>query len=267
MPKVLRENFSISTWLLAGALLQSILVLIVPRWYAVLPVVLVLGARLADALAVTWGWKKNPYLDGAILHRVSAQVPDTDGQFHADASAEKVVIFLLGAKSNHPLGLFAPNFKKIGDYLASMVAQLDQSSDDCCQGFLGGSSWTSQDKNGATEFLLISYWRSVDDVHRYATGPLHREAWDWWQATVKQNDHIGINHEIFEADAHHWESVYLNFQPTLLGATTFLRKGDKIIGGTVDDQYISPLVDARRGKLRTSAGRLGGGSGGEQHYE
>jgi heme-degrading monooxygenase HmoA len=246
-------------------LLQSILVLIVPRFYAMLPSVLFLGVRFIDTMAVTLGWKRNFYVDDAILHRVSPQMPDSEGQFHAEPAQEKVVIFLLGAKSNHPMGLFAPNFKKIGDHLNGMIRELDSHDHDheLCQGYLGGSSWTCQDKNGATEFLWISYWRAVDDVHRYAAGPLHRAAWDWWHEAIKENDHIGINHEIFEAAPGHWESVYLNFQPTMLGATTFLRKGDKLIGGTVDDQYLSPLVDARRGKLRTSAGRLGGAAGGE----
>lgn len=31
-----------------------------------------------------------------------------------------------------------------------------------------------------------------------------------------------------------------------------------MIGGAVEDKWVSPLVDARRGKLRISAGRFGG---------
>ncbi|EHY61277.1 hypothetical protein HRR83_008974 [Exophiala dermatitidis] len=251
----LRENFSLSTWLLLGALLQSIVVFIVPRLYATIPLILMLGARVFDAMAVTWGWKKNPMLEGALLHRVSPQIPDEDGNFHEDAAEEKVVVFLLGAKANHPLGIFSPNMNTISGFLTGMISNLDDTAIE--NGFYGGSNWTNQDKNGATEFLFLSYWRSTEDIHKYAYSPLHREAWDWWNKTIKQNDHIGINHEIFEVDRKHWEAIYVNFQPTLLGATTYLRKGDKMMGGTVDDQWISPLLDARRGKLRSSAGRLG----------
>jgi len=251
----IRENFSLSTWLLLGALIQSAIVFVIPRLYAFLPVFLVLASRLADSLAITYGVKTNHYLDDAILGRVSPQIPDGDGKFSENPSSEKVVVFMLGAKCNHPMGLFAPNFKEIGDTLNNMTKALEKNSID--NGFYGGSMWTSQDKNGATEFLFLSYWRSTEDVHNFAYLPVHREAWDWWNATVKQNDHLGINHEIFEVDRHHWEGVYLNFQPTLLGATTYLKKGDKLIGGTVDDEWISPLIDARKGKLRTSAGRLG----------
>ncbi|EXJ80093.1 hypothetical protein A1O3_08379 [Capronia epimyces CBS 606.96] len=251
----LRENFSLSTWLLLGALLQSIVLFIVPRLYATLPLILVLGTRVVNTMAITLGWKKNPYLDEALLYRVSPQIPDEDGNFHPESSEEKVVVFLLGAKSNHPLGIFAPNFKIVGDSLMSMISDLNQGAPD--NGFYGGSSWTNQYKNDATEFLFLSYWRSTEDIHKFAYSPLHHETWDWWNKTLDQNDHIGINHEIFEVDRKHWEAIYVNFQPTLLGATTYLRKGDKMIGGTVNDQWISPLIDARRGKLRSSAGRLG----------
>ncbi|KAK5045089.1 hypothetical protein LTR84_010237 [Exophiala bonariae] len=253
----LRENFSVSTWLLIGALLQSILVFIIPRLYAFLPVFLILAARFGDSLAITFGFKRNYYMDDAILHRVSPQIPDEDGNFHEDSSNEKVVVFMLGAKSNHPLGIFAPNLKETGDFLNNMTKALEQNSVE--NGFYGGSTWSSQDKNGANEFLFLSYWRSTEDVHNFAYQPVHRAAWDWWNASVGDGklDHIGINHEIFEVDRHHWEGVYINFQPTLLGATTYLKKGDKMVGGNVPDQWISPLIDARRGKLRTSAGRLG----------
>lgn len=252
---MLRGNFNISTWLLFGALIQSLVVVLIPRVYAVLPVVLVLLVRFADTMAITFGFKANPYLKDAILHRVTPQIPDADGQFSDEASNEKVTVLLLGAKCNHPLGMFAPNFKDLGDLLTGMVRQLERNSVE--HGFYGGSSWVQHDKNGALEVLFISYWRSAEDVHKYAYGDLHRKTWDWWTALDENNKHLGINHEIFEVDRRHWEGVYINFQPTNLGATTYLQKGDKMIGGTVEDRWIHPLVDARRGKWRTSSGRLG----------
>ncbi|KIW12897.1 hypothetical protein PV08_08084 [Exophiala spinifera] len=251
----IRNTFSISTWLLMGALLQSLVVFIVPRFYAMLPSILILGARLLDTLAITYGFKRNPYLEGAIHGRTSPQIPDEDGTFHEDSSAEKVVVFLLGFKSNHPMGFLTPKATAVGTYFNKMVKDLEKNSPD--SGYYGGSSWQSQAANGAPENLILSYWRSTEDIHKFAYGPVHREAWDWWNKVIKDVDHIGINHEIFEVDRKHWEGIYVNFQPTLLGATTYLRKGDKLVGGTVEDQWISPLIDARKGKLRSSAGRLG----------
>lgn len=64
-------------------------------------------------------------------------------------------------------------------------------------------------------------------------------------------------HEVFEADQGMWEGVYINFQPTLLGNTTYLKKDGKLVGGEVSEEWITPLMDAGRGKLRTSMGRRG----------
>jgi hypothetical protein len=110
------------------------------------------------------------------------------------------------------------------------------------------------------EFLIISYWHSLADVHAFAHSPTHREAWRWWESTLKEHKHIGFMHEVFEADRGMWESVYVNLQPTLAGATTILKKGRDLVQGNVGDTWITPLLEAR-GKLRTSNGRRGGKEG------
>lgn len=61
--------------------------------------------------------------------------------------------------------------------------------------------------------MFLSYWRSIEDLHAFAHAPLHREAWTWWEKTIKAHGFIGVNHEIYEADRGHWENVYVNFQP------------------------------------------------------
>jgi hypothetical protein len=48
----------------------------------------------------------------------------------------------------------------------------------------------------------------------------------------------------------------VNHEPSLLGGTHSFIKGDKDIGGTVEDVWVNNVVDAAKGKLRTSAGRL-----------
>lgn len=60
-------------------------------------------------------------------------------------------------------------------------------------------------------------------------------------------------HEVFEAPAGMWESVYLNTQPTMMGATKILRRDGK----EGEKEWISPLVDASGGELRSSHGRRG----------
>jgi len=51
--------------------------------------------------------------------------------------------------------------------------------------FLDRLPFKERMRNGAIEFILISYWRSIEDVHKYAHGPAHREAWKWWESTLK----------------------------------------------------------------------------------
>lgn len=108
------------------------------------------------------------------------------------------------------------------------------------------------------EFVFISYWRDIESLHTFAHGPLHRQAWLWWEKTIKLHDFIGINHEIYEAEPGHWENMYANFQPTGLGATTYLHRGNgEVEGGRVGDEWISPLIDASKGRFKASTGRLG----------
>ena len=77
----------------------------------------------------------------------------------------------------------------------------------------------------------------------------------WWEKTLRQHDMIGINHEIHEAPARGWENVYVNLQLTGLGATKFQKKTEE----AASEEWISLLVDARRGKLAKSGFRLGRG--------
>ena len=74
---------------------------------------------------------------------------------------------------------------------------------------------------------------------------------------MSAHKHIGFMHEVFEAPRGMWEGVYINFQPVLLGATTYLKRGGKREGGEVKDEWVSGLLDANRGRLRTSNGRRG----------
>lgn len=104
---------------------------------------------------------------------------------------------------------------------------------------------------------MISYWRSIEHVHAYAHSPLHEKAWLWWDKSLASHKHIGLYHEVFESPKGMWEGIYINFQPTLLGATTYLKKGGELKGGQVKHEWVSGLLDANRGRMKTSNGRRG----------
>ena len=250
------NGVSMTSWLLIGGALFLPIAMFVQPLYVLLPILAILIGRFTYCLLVTFHLLPNPYLKDSILHRTSAQIPNLDGEFSETGASEKVVCFHLGAKYNHPLGALAPNVKELGDRFSAMNKNLDENLGS--NGYMGGSIMYNVDARGAIELSFISYWRSIEAIHEFAYGPIHRSAWDWWNGmTENQSKHIGINHEIFAADPGQWEAIYVNHQPTMLGATTFLKKGDKMIGGTLDDQWIKPLMEANKGKLRSSAGRLG----------
>jgi len=194
-------------------------------------------------------------MEGVIPGRTTALLPNEKTGEPESASSRKIAVFHLGARSSHPLGYLAPQFGKLAVWMDKMNKETDSGR---VKGFMGGTTFHRHDERGTPEVVLLSYWNSIEDLWAFAHDDLHRESWKWWEVSIKENGYVGINHEIFEADAKHWENIYVNFQPTMMGATTLLRKGGKTLeGGVVPDQWISPLVDAHRRKLARSSGRLG----------
>lgn len=136
-----------------------------------------------------------------------------------------------------------------------MVAQLET---DQTAGFMGMSSWISTERSASNEYATVSYWRSVEDIHAFALGPLHREAWNWWNDTVAKGGHrnLGIMHEIFEVPkTNGFEGIYINYHPTGLLATTRPVEGPR----EGELEWVVPIVDARTGVYRSSRGRMSRG--------
>ena len=251
----LQLNFSLFTWSLLGATIQGTILLIHPSIISLLPAISLLLIRFVDSCLMAFNLKRNVYMTDVIPKKIAGVSIDADGQFTEKPATGKIAVLLLGAKTNHPFGLFAPGLKELGGWLGKMLEDLDANA--ASRGFLGQTDFIRYDERGALELTNIIYWKDLASIHDFAHAPLHREAWKWWEDTLKEHDFIGINHEIFEADTGSWESIYANFQPTCFGATSYLRKGGKLESGIVPDQWVSPLVDASRGKLARSSGRLG----------
>src|SRR3954471_976850 len=73
--QLLRENFTISTWILLGCIVQALLSLLLPRLFATLPAVLLLGWGMLDALLVYAGLKKNTYMQDVVVGKFSVAYP------------------------------------------------------------------------------------------------------------------------------------------------------------------------------------------------
>jgi hypothetical protein len=75
-------------------------------------------------------------MDGVIVKKSCAQIPNRDNNFSPPPGPveRNIVMFLLGAGSNHALGMLAPGFKQLGDYFRELsVAQSEGATDDGCK--------------------------------------------------------------------------------------------------------------------------------------
>ncbi|OAP65601.1 hypothetical protein AYL99_01573 [Fonsecaea erecta] len=253
---LLKDNFSVTTWLLMGGAIQILLSFIFPRSYAAFPVLLFLAWNIIDAFLMHFGLKKNIWAEGVIDGKWSVAYP-SEGEkevVHGNPGENGPgAVMILGARCNSPLGLFAEGYKEVADWFEVMLRQLEDSREET--GFMGMSIWLNAgERSTGNELATISYWRSIEDIHKFSLSPIHRQAWNWWNDTVSKHKHIGIMHEIFALpERQGWEGIYVNYHPTGLGMTS-RAAGPAEKGG--EKMWINPIVDATRGPYSTSRGRM-----------
>jgi hypothetical protein len=61
---------------------------------------LILGYRALDIFLIMYGFRQNPYMEGVVGQRVTAQIPDENGDFGDKPSSQTVVVLLLGVRTN-----------------------------------------------------------------------------------------------------------------------------------------------------------------------
>ncbi|KLJ11854.1 hypothetical protein EMPG_13001 [Blastomyces silverae] len=247
---IIRDNFTISTWLLVGGLLQGVAVALL-GYLTLLPAAAVIAYRISDNLLMAFGWTKNRYLSNVLLTKFTAQMPRSDGSFGSTIADRPLVVFLLGTKSSHPLGAFHPVILKLGKYFARMVRELRETAEN--SGYLGSSTWTSTEDSAANEIMTVMYFRDFESLHKYAHGPLHIQGVKYWSSVVKDCPHVSIYHETYVVPPGQWENIYQNSRPTGLSATSFPVRTAQ---GNGELEWMSPVVDARKDSLRGMAGRI-----------
>ena len=115
-----RDEMHLSTWLLCGAVIQSLLFLTLPHYLALLPAILALGLRIVLSTLRNEGYLPHDSAKGVVRGRSTAQIPNPDGTFAATASAKEVCVFIISSRSNHPKGQSAPGVKEMGVYFGKM---------------------------------------------------------------------------------------------------------------------------------------------------
>lgn len=97
---LIRDDLRLSTWLLLGACIQSLLVLFLPTKVALLPAALILGARITKVALMTGGFVHDTTQDQVIQGRFTAQLPYGRSPSTEKSAREEIVVFIIGARSN-----------------------------------------------------------------------------------------------------------------------------------------------------------------------
>ena len=255
--QMLRDNFSLETWLAIGATIQGLAFLVAGR-LALVPAVAYIIYHTLDAYAMSTGWKRNRYMDNVVMKKFSAAFPDENGHQTNKPANDDVVVFLIGTRCNHPLGLLAPGAKDMGGFMIQMVKDLEEHAEEF--GFLGMTSWiNTTDRTSKSELMEVGYFRSVEGLHAFSASKYHRDAWNWWNKNTKKYPHISIYHETYHVPKGHWEAIYVNSHLSGITSTTS-RYIDETTG---EEKWASPVVDASKGLMKTSGGRMARSKGDE----
>jgi hypothetical protein len=77
---ILRDNFTLTTWLLIGACLQAVVLTLCSLPYAILPASILLAWRFFDNLLQIAGVRQNPNMANVVLGKFSIHTPDAEGK-------------------------------------------------------------------------------------------------------------------------------------------------------------------------------------------
>ena len=154
------------------------------------------------------------------------------GRYTAQAD-EPFVVFLIGMRINHLRAVrkWVPTF-------TAMIRMLRRLLADPEKGFLHGQTIFYRRGIG-----LVQYWRSFDDLERFArsTSEPHLAAWRRFNRVVGYTDgSVGFWHESYLVDPRHCEAVY----------------GNMPVFGLARATNHVPAI----GRLETARSRLGGHS-------
>lgn len=236
------------------------MITVLPARYALVPLLFLLGRAIISTIIQARSPKDNPFTLDVVPGRVSAQLPSrTTGAFGTKPAAEPLVVFHLGVRFNHPLGLLSPGAKEINNYFAAMMKALEQRRDEF--GMLHMSNWRGAERNSNNTIMNIFYFRDIAGLNKFAHDKVHRDGWNWYQRFAKKegNSHIGIFHETFVTRSGDYETIYVDCPPTLLGAANVrINAGDsEKAAKTEEETWIRPLVSANHSALRSQQGRMG----------
>lgn len=122
------------------------------------------------------------------------------GRYTTD-NDEDMVVFIIGMRVNKRLAVrkWLPVFKA----MPRMIRELYENKEEL--GFLSMESFF-----GLRTTVMISYWKSTEDLLAYAKGPTHLTAWREFNKKIGDNEAVGIYHEMYSVSKGNYEALYGN---------------------------------------------------------
>jgi hypothetical protein len=247
---LLKDHVTVSTVLVIGGVIQSLLFAVLPIRLALLPIILYASYSLITTIIAATYPATSPYMSGTILGRTTAQLPDTTtGTFGSVPAARSILVFHFGVRFNHPLGIFAPGGAETSKHFQSCMQAVNRHE----YGILGSSFWRAGERSSQNTLMVVFYFRNVEGLNKFAHDEVHRKSWGW--IVQANHKHIGFFHEVFCVSQKAYESIYVNLPPLLMGATSVkceMADGDE----AREERWVSSLVSANTPALRTQFGRM-----------
>jgi hypothetical protein len=124
-----------------------------------------------------------------------------NGRYTADIEGP-FVVFLIGMRVNKVFSVrkWWPTAMAMGPMLRTLYSHPEK-------GFLGGQTFLTW-----RGIALVTYWRSHEDLDRFARNPSdpHLAAWKAFNKNVGPDGSVGIWHETYLVEANAYECVYGN---------------------------------------------------------
>jgi hypothetical protein len=144
------------------------------------------------------------------------------------------IVFLVGMRVNRFLAF--RKWTQVAGAFPGMVTILRQHPE---KGFLGGEQFF---RLFPLTTIMVSYWRSFEDLERFARGKddPHLAAWQRFTHEIGYDGDVGIWHETYAVEPGRYEALYGNMP--LFGLAKATQK----------------IIPIRPGALRDARGRLNG---------
>jgi hypothetical protein len=135
------------------------------------------------------------------------------GRFTAQID-EPFVVFLIGMRVNKFWSF--SQWSPVASAMSPMLSTLYKYPE---KGFLGGESFF---RLFPITTLLLSYWRSFEDLESFARSPSepHLAAWQKFNKAIGNDGSVGIWHETYLVQPGQYEAIYGNMPTFGLAAAT-----------------------------------------------